>query len=135
MTAPDAGALRRATEALAALEHDQWWQWAVSVLDAEPGLSHDRAARWRALFVPYTELSEEMKERDRKWARRALAICEQAIAEAVAAEREACARAADSYATIGHSRSPFGGEGPCPLGPYIAAAIRARAKRKETNDA
>lgn len=59
---------------LAALEHEQWSTWAAALLAGEPGLSPERAARWRSDLVPYAALPEARKELDRQWARRALAI-------------------------------------------------------------
>jgi hypothetical protein len=64
-------------EALAALEHEQWMTWSKSIVEAEV-VSPKRYKRWVPLWVPYSELSEEMKERDREWARKALKICKDA---------------------------------------------------------
>lgn len=58
---------------LAALEHEQWMSWAKSILKSED-ISKERAERWKELFVPYDELTEEMKEEDRKWAQKVLDI-------------------------------------------------------------
>lgn len=55
-------------EELAAIEHDQWIEWASSIIRSE-NISESRKKRWESLFVPYSELSEEMKEADRKYAR------------------------------------------------------------------
>ena len=60
-------------EKLAALEHEQWMQWAKDILKTED-IKKERAERWAELFVPYDELTEEMKEEDRKWARKVLSI-------------------------------------------------------------
>lgn len=62
-----------AVEAVARVEHEQWRAWAGSLIDSEPGLSPERIERWRALFVHYEELTHEMKDRDREWAKLALA--------------------------------------------------------------
>jgi hypothetical protein len=64
-------------ERLADLEHQQWMHWAQAVIEAEPGLAPDRVARWRSSFVPYADLPEHLKELDRTWARRALALIDQ----------------------------------------------------------
>lgn len=61
-------------EELSSLEHDQWVSWAKSLLKSEPGISKERASRWEKLFVPYSELSEESKEQDREYARKAIGI-------------------------------------------------------------
>ncbi len=64
-------------EKLAALEHEQWICWAKDILKTED-ISKERAERWKELFAtPYDELDEEMKELDREWARKALAIVEE----------------------------------------------------------
>jgi hypothetical protein len=48
-------------EALAALEHEQWMAWSKSLAAAEP-LSEERVERWRRLWVPYADLSEQEEE-------------------------------------------------------------------------
>lgn len=58
-------------EELASIEHDQWMEWAKDILEKED-ISEERATRWKALFVPYEELSDEMKELDRKYARKTM---------------------------------------------------------------
>lgn len=57
-------------EQLASLEHDQWIEWSQSVCNAEI-LSLVRVDGWKKLWVPYVELTEEMKDQDRRWARKA----------------------------------------------------------------
>jgi hypothetical protein len=58
-------------EALAELEHEQWMYWSKAVAHE---VSTVRRERWQKLWIPYTELSEEDKEHDRKWARIAAGI-------------------------------------------------------------
>jgi hypothetical protein len=48
--------------------------WAKTIIEKEPNISQERKDRWNKLFIPYSELSEEMKEHDRKWARKVLGI-------------------------------------------------------------
>mgnify|MGYP003389937393 FL=1 len=60
-------------EALAALEHEQWWRWALTVAQEED-ISDERMQRWKKSMVLYSELTEENKEHDRIWARRVLEI-------------------------------------------------------------
>ena len=60
-------------ERLAALEHEQWITWATTLAESEI-ISPDRLDRWSKLFIPYEELSEDMKEHDRVWARKVLEI-------------------------------------------------------------
>ena len=61
-------------EELAALEHDQWVEWAKALLKSEPDISKERKERWEKLFVPYEDLSEESKEQDRVYARNILEL-------------------------------------------------------------
>jgi len=64
-------------EQLAKLEHHQWMMWADAIMQTEK-ISDARFARWASCMIPYAELSEEMKEHDRVWARQALAILRKA---------------------------------------------------------
>ena len=64
-------------ESLAELEHQQWMKWADAIMQTEK-ISDVRFARWASCMIPYAELSEEMKEHDRVWARQALAILRKA---------------------------------------------------------
>lgn len=57
-------------ERLARVEHDQWMAWSKAAA-AEVGA--ERREAWQRGWIPYDELSEEQKEKDRAWARRALA--------------------------------------------------------------
>jgi hypothetical protein len=58
-------------ERLAELEHEQWVAWSRAVA-AE--VAPERRRRWEACWVPYAELPEEVKEQDRVWARKVLAL-------------------------------------------------------------
>lgn len=60
-------------EKLAELEHEQWMEWAKNISSKE-NISEERLKRWKTLYVPYDDLSEEMKEEDRKWARKVVKI-------------------------------------------------------------
>lgn len=60
-------------EQLAELEHIKWMEWARHML-AEETVSTPRVQRWARLFVPYSELSESEKEKDRVLARRVLKV-------------------------------------------------------------
>jgi hypothetical protein len=58
-------------ERLAELEHEQWVSWSKALADEVPA---DRRRRWEACWVAYRDLPEELKEHDRVWARRVLAL-------------------------------------------------------------
>ena len=62
-------------EKLADLEHEQWAHWTEYMLN---NLTDENIARWnRQIATPYSELSEEDKEKDREWARKVLDIIEE----------------------------------------------------------
>lgn len=64
-------------EKLAKLEHDQWMKWAKDIMKKED-LSEERVNRWEEeCFMPYDDLSEDMKEFDREWARKVLKIMDE----------------------------------------------------------
>ena len=73
-------------EKLAALEHEQWVQWAKSILESED-ISKERADRWKKFFVPYDKLPEDAKDDDREWADNVLAIVEKGEVEEVENQR------------------------------------------------
>lgn len=58
-------------EKLAEIEHDQWMEWSKAVA---PEVSEERRKRWEKYWIPYSELSEEVKEQDRKYARKVLSL-------------------------------------------------------------
>lgn len=50
--------------------HQFWTFWATELVKSEPNLSDERIKRWQnECFLDYENLSEEMKELDRKFAR------------------------------------------------------------------
>jgi hypothetical protein len=57
-------------ERLAELEHEQWVAWSRSVAGE---VAPERRERWEAMWVPYSQLPEAVKELDRVWARKVLA--------------------------------------------------------------
>ena len=63
-------------EKLAELEHIKWQEWARHLLSEEV-ISTMRVQRWARLFVPYSQLSESEKEKDRVLARRVLRLIEE----------------------------------------------------------
>jgi len=67
-------------EDLAELEHEQWMKWSKEIakcLDLSRYENMERLQRWKKLWVPYSQLNEDMKEEDRKWARKILALIEE----------------------------------------------------------
>ena len=58
-------------ERLAELEHEQWVSWSKAIVNEVP---EERRRRWQACWVPYRDLPEDIKEQDRVWARRVLAL-------------------------------------------------------------
>lgn len=60
---------KKEIEKIAELEHEQWMEWAKSLMKDED-LSPERIKRWKKLFVDYDKLSEKDKKDDRKWARK-----------------------------------------------------------------
>ena len=82
-------------EDLSALEHEQWIHWSKSVYDSIEKLielidvdslsqedvqfietQKERLARWESYWVDYDELSEKVKEQDRKYARKIIQMFE-----------------------------------------------------------
>ncbi len=66
-------------EALAKLEHEQWIKWSRSIISqVMDGNANDyykmakviteKHNKWLKLWIPYNELSEDMKNEDRVWA-------------------------------------------------------------------
>jgi len=56
-------------ERVSAVLHEEWVAWSKNVA---PEVSAERRDRWEKLWVPYDELPESEKEKDREWARKAL---------------------------------------------------------------
>jgi hypothetical protein len=65
--------LKSVLESIADIEHRQWESWAKNIVKTEK-ISPERVKRWEKLFVPYGELSEEEKDKDREWARKVIKI-------------------------------------------------------------
>jgi len=61
-------------EKLAAVEHEQWKEWATDLMEKEPGISEKRTERWRTYMGGYESLPNEVKELDREYARKVLDI-------------------------------------------------------------
>lgn len=63
-------------EKLAELEHEKWQDWARHIL-SEEAISTQRVQRWARLFVPYEQLPEKEKEKDRVLARKVMKVIEE----------------------------------------------------------
>ena len=57
-------------EKLSELEHEQWVVWSKALADE---VGPERRRRWEAMWIPYSQLTETLKEVDRQWARKVLA--------------------------------------------------------------
>lgn len=60
-------------EELAELEHQQWMNWAKTLVKEE-SLSEERVAKWKKMFVAYRDLPDIVKEADRIYARKVLSL-------------------------------------------------------------
>ena len=58
-------------EALAEIEHEQWRHWSQAVA---PKVVAGTRAKWQGSWVDYAQLTDEMKEADRVWARKVVAL-------------------------------------------------------------
>ena len=56
-------------ERLARLEHEQWMDWATTAIGK---VSIEQALKWDKNMIPYDDLPEDMKEKDRIWARKVI---------------------------------------------------------------
>ena len=65
-------------EKLANLEHKQWIKWSKALVQMKQ-VPIERELRWKKLWIPYSALSEELKEQDRVWARKVLKILKELI--------------------------------------------------------
>lgn len=60
-------------EKLAEVEHNQWVEWSKSMVRNE-NVTKETLNRWLNLWVPYSELTEDEKNSDRRYARKVLDI-------------------------------------------------------------
>jgi hypothetical protein len=63
-------------EALAVLEHEQWLYWSQAVAAEVPA---ETRQKWEQSWVDYNDLSEELKEADRVWARKVASLLREQI--------------------------------------------------------
>lgn len=61
-------------EALAKIEHEQWMYWSQAVAAVVTVETRDK---WQRSWVDYSELTDDLKEADRVWARKVLALLRQ----------------------------------------------------------
>lgn len=66
---------RETIEELSDLEHRQWMHWSKYVAE-NYDIPEELEEKWEKSWKPYEELSEEMKDKDRKWARKVIDIVE-----------------------------------------------------------
>ena len=61
-------------EALAKIEHEQWMHWSQAVA---ADVNAPTREKWQRSWVDYAELTEELKEADRVWARKVVTLLRQ----------------------------------------------------------
>jgi hypothetical protein len=61
-------------EALAEIEHGQWMHWSQAVAGDVASGTRDK---WERSWVSYAELPDDLKEADRVWARKVVALLHQ----------------------------------------------------------
>jgi hypothetical protein len=61
-------------EALAEIEHEQWMHWSRAVAAKVPEATR---SAWQYSWVDYHELTDGIKEVDRVWARKVIAVLRQ----------------------------------------------------------
>jgi len=71
MSAPANDSTDDLIEALAEIEHEQWMYWSQAVA---PKVLTGIVDNWRNSWVDYAELTEELKEADRVWARKVVML-------------------------------------------------------------
>lgn len=59
--------LKNIREELAALEHEQWMTWTKYVV-GHYHIPQDLEENWRKNWKPYSDLTQEEKDKDREWA-------------------------------------------------------------------
>ena len=67
--------MNKNVDRIAKIIHDGWMEWTKSLSDIEDfDQLISEADRWEKLWVPYEQLSKEMKEKDREWARKIIRV-------------------------------------------------------------
>lgn len=67
-------------EILAALEHQQWIEWASYLINNDL-VPLKTSCEWTPLLVPYEDLTDEDQEKDRVFARKVLAKLKETFGE------------------------------------------------------
>ncbi len=71
MTKPLPSATDNLVEALAKIEHQQWMHWSHAVaLQVSPTVR----GKWKASWMDYNKLTDDVKEADRVWARKVMTL-------------------------------------------------------------
>lgn len=65
-------------EKLANLEHEQWCSWSQDIAKNE-AISELRLERWKKQWVAYSDLEEHVKDHDRVWADKVIAIVKEEV--------------------------------------------------------
>jgi len=58
-------------EALAEIEHDQWIHWSQAVAG---DVADSTRSKWQRSWIAHGELTEQLKEADRVWARKVVTL-------------------------------------------------------------
>jgi hydroxymethylpyrimidine pyrophosphatase-like HAD family hydrolase len=67
------GKLINKTELISEIIHRNWTTWAKEIITSEPNISKERVERWQNdCFIEYENLSDEMKDLDRTFAKEIL---------------------------------------------------------------
>lgn len=65
-------------EAVSKEVHNQWMVWAKELLENEPNISEERQLHWqKECFYDYEDLTEDMKDLDRSFARKIIKVLEE----------------------------------------------------------
>ncbi len=74
MKKPPINPTNELVEALAEIEHAQWLYWSQAVAVDVTAATRDN---WQRSWVDYAELTDELKEADRVWARKVMTLLRQ----------------------------------------------------------
>lgn len=74
MNTPPVNPTEELVEALAEIEHSQWMHWSRAVAAGVTTATRDK---WQRSWVDYAELTDELKEADRVWARKVVVLLRQ----------------------------------------------------------